>query len=130
MEWHAPRLVHGDFDDDHIFAHHGTYTGIIDFGEIQGSSPLYDLGHFKLHDGQYHHDRLGFRSLAAGYNEVRELSYEDQVEIDLWALWIGTRRLARRYKYNRRDSQGNWGRYHDHLRKTVQIEIQLLVHKI
>ncbi|WP_213584124.1 phosphotransferase family protein [Paenibacillus sp. J2TS4] len=120
-------LVHGDFDDDHIFCHNGTFTGIIDFGEIQGSSPLYDLGHFKLHDGQYNQ---GFRSLAMGYNEVIELSYDDHTEIDLWALWIGVRRLARKYKYNRRNSKGNWGRYHDHLLKTVKIETELLGNKL
>jgi hypothetical protein len=44
-------LAHGDFDLTHIFQRNGHYTGIIDFGEIMGSSPFYDLGHFKLHDG-------------------------------------------------------------------------------
>ncbi|CAG7645700.1 hypothetical protein PAESOLCIP111_05001 [Paenibacillus solanacearum] len=126
MEWHGSRLVHGDFDDDHIFAHQGIFTGIIDFGEIQGSSPLYDLGHYKLHDGQHHSGRKGFRSLAAGYSEVSALSAEDQTEISLWAIWIGVRRLARRYKYNRPNSAGHWGRVHDYLRQKVQLEIRLL----
>ncbi|WP_282942782.1 aminoglycoside phosphotransferase family protein [Paenibacillus sp. RC67] len=127
MGRHEACLVHGDFDDDHIFSHNGIFSGIIDFGEIQGSSPLYDLGHFKLHDGQS--ALQGFHSLAMGYNEVRKLSYDDYTEIDLWALWIGIRRLARKYKYNRRNSKGIWGRYHDHLVKTVKIEMELLANR-
>ncbi|MCS7461531.1 aminoglycoside phosphotransferase family protein [Paenibacillus doosanensis] len=130
MGRHGSCLAHGDFDDDHIFHYNGTFTGIIDFGEIQGSSPLYDLGHFKLHDGQYNQITQGFPSLAMGYNEVVELSDDDYTEIDLWALWIGVGRLARKYKYNRRNSKGNWGRYHDHLLKTVKIEMELLANKI
>lgn len=85
------RLVHGDFDDSHIFQSGGAYTGIIDFGEMQGSSPLYDLGHFKLHDGQRF---AGFGALMAGYGEVMPLTTEDRLEISLWTLWIGIRRMA------------------------------------
>lgn len=91
MGRHEPRLVHGDFDDSHIFQDNGTYTGIIDFGEIQGSSPLYDLGHFKLHDGQRY---KGFPALSEGYRSVVPLTAWDQLEIDLWAVWIGVRRLG------------------------------------
>lgn len=91
MSRYEPRLVHGDFDDSHIFQDNGTYTGIIDFGEIQGSSPLYDLGHFKLHDGQRY---KGFPALVEGYQSVVPLTAWDQLEIDLWAVWIGVRRLG------------------------------------
>src|SRR5206468_478690 len=45
-----PRLAHGDFDASHIFQRDGVYTGLIDFGEIRGAHPLYDLGHFFLHE--------------------------------------------------------------------------------
>lgn len=116
---HEPCLVHGDFDDDHIFFHNQRFTGIIDFGEIQGSSPFYDLGHYKLHDGQHNLMTGGFHSLAMGYNEITELSYDDYTEIDLWALWIGVRRLVRIYKYSRPKN-----RYHDHLLKFVKMEIE------
>ncbi|MEF3301674.1 phosphotransferase family protein [Paenibacillus sp. GYB003] len=116
MARHRARLVHGDFDDSHIFQHDGSYTGMIDFGEMQGSSPLYDLGHFKLHDGQRF---IGFPSLARGYNEVRDLSDEDRIEIDLWALWIGIRRLGMISKRMR-------GPYHEHLVRTVKTELDVL----
>src|SRR5262249_44147250 len=43
-------LAHGDFDATHIYQEHGCYTGIIDFGEIRGSNPFYDLGHFQMYD--------------------------------------------------------------------------------
>jgi aminoglycoside/choline kinase family phosphotransferase len=117
---HESNLIHGDFDDSQIFHQAGKYTGIIDFGEIQGNSPLYDLGHFKLHDGQRY---LGFNSLAKGYNEARHLSYNDQLEIDLWALWIGVRRLGIICKRT-------WGSYHEHLIKAVKIEMDILNKKI
>jgi hypothetical protein len=41
-------LAHGDFDATHIFQHNGHYSGLIDFGEIRGTEPLFDLGHFYL----------------------------------------------------------------------------------
>ena len=45
-------LVHGDFDVTHIFEQDGRYTGLIDFGEIRGADRWYDLGHFRMHDGE------------------------------------------------------------------------------
>ena len=120
MTRHESFLIHGDFDDSHIFSHNGRFTGIIDFGEIQGNSPLYDLGYFKLHDGQRH---LGFNSLVKGYNEVRELSSNDQLEIDLWVLWIGIRRLVILCKRT-------WGSYHDHFVKMLKMEMDILNKKM
>lgn len=120
MGRHEARLVHGDFDDSHIFQQHGAFTGIIDFGEIQGSSPLYDLGHFKIHDGQRY---LGYPALAEGYREVAALSAEDQLEIDLWALWVGVRRLGiigRRHP----------GAYLNHLRQAVRKELECIGSKL
>jgi tRNA A-37 threonylcarbamoyl transferase component Bud32 len=118
MSRHESSLVHGDFDDTHIFHKGGRYTGIIDFGEIQGNSPLYDLGHYKLHEGQSNSFH-GFNFLVKGYKEFADLSFDDQLEIDLWALWIGVRRLGR--IYNR-----TWGKYHEHLIKTVKDQIETL----
>ncbi|WP_193726624.1 phosphotransferase family protein [Paenibacillus guangzhouensis] len=115
MTRHAPKLAHGDFDDSHIFQQDGQYSGIIDFGEIQGSSPFYDLGHFKLHDGQRYQ---GFEALTAGYHDVRMLTRDDHAEIDLWALWIGVRRLGMIHGRP-------LGGYHEHLSRTVK---QLLTH--
>lgn len=113
MARQGARLVHGDFDDSHIFQHGGAYTGIIDFGEMQGSSPLYDLGHFKLHDGQRFE---GFRALKAGYEEVTLLTTEGRLEISLWTLWIGIRRMA----IAGRRSHGG---YLQHLTKAVRHEL-------
>ncbi|HEV2066278.1 MAG TPA: aminoglycoside phosphotransferase family protein, partial [Thermomicrobiales bacterium] len=47
----SSRLAHGDFDATHIYAdpETHTYAGIIDFGEIRGADPLYDLGHVWMH---------------------------------------------------------------------------------
>ncbi|WP_325166664.1 phosphotransferase [Viridibacillus soli] len=111
-------LVHGDFDPTHIFQENGYFTGIIDFGEIMGSSPLYDLGHFKLHDGESG-NKKGFEALLRGYSEVKHLTFHEILEIDIWALFIGLRRLG--MIYGRR-----WNFYHDHLIQTVKSQLTVL----
>lgn len=42
----AAALAHGDFDLTHIFHAGGRYSGLIDFGEIRGAEPWYDLAVF------------------------------------------------------------------------------------
>lgn len=81
------RLVHGDFDDTHIYHRDGSYTGMIDFGEIRGSHALYDLGHYKLHDGNN-----GFAHLSKGYNEIHKLTPDDYILINYLALFVGISR--------------------------------------
>lgn len=87
-------LAHGDFDATHIYQRDGRYSGIIDFGEIRGGDPYYDLGHFLLHDGE----RLPVRvlpHLLAGYREAAPLPPDHQQRIRLSGLTIGVRALAR-----------------------------------
>lgn len=106
------RLVHGDFDLTHIFQRDGSYTGIIDFGEIRGADPLYDLGHFALHDGEF----LSYRALPAllaGYDDVTPLPADALPRIRLWSLLIGVRALAR--QLDRPASA-----YRDHLLRTIR----------
>jgi aminoglycoside phosphotransferase (APT) family kinase protein len=122
MARHEAHLAHGDFDDSHIFCFHGVFTGIIDFGEIQGSSPLYDLGHYKLHDGQRF---LGFDTLSKGYSDIRKLTRDDQLEIDLWAIWIGMRRIGNVCRQKR-----IWNKWHDHVVKTIRMEVEILSKKL
>lgn len=88
------RLAHGDFDVTHIFQRDGRYSGIIDFGEIRGGDPFYDLGHFRLHDGE----RLpvGMLSyLLEGYGQVTPLPPDHERRIRFSSLLIGVRWLAR-----------------------------------
>ena len=87
-------LAHGDFDTTPIFQADGRYTGLIDFGEIRGTEPLFDLGHFFLHDQQSTPISL-VDDLLAGYGEVAALpaGYEELVRRS--ALLLGLRQLAR-----------------------------------
>lgn len=88
------RLVHGDCDMTHIYAEHGHYTGIIDFGEIRGADPLYDLGHFRLHDGE----RTTYQAppfLLAGYRGMAVLPSDHEQRIAFLSLLIGVRFLGR-----------------------------------
>jgi Ser/Thr protein kinase RdoA (MazF antagonist) len=87
-------LVHGDFDTTHIFHNRGVYSGIIDFGEIRGADPFYDLGHFALHDGERIPARV-LPFLLAGYSEVTPLPSDTMQRVRLWSLLIGIRALAR-----------------------------------
>jgi aminoglycoside phosphotransferase (APT) family kinase protein len=87
-------LAHGDFDVTHIYHLDGDYSGIIDFGEIRGADPLYDLGHFALHDGEIIPDSL-LPHLLAGYHQVTRLVPDHEYRIRLGSLLIGVRALAR-----------------------------------
>jgi aminoglycoside phosphotransferase (APT) family kinase protein len=87
-------LVHGDLDASHVFHHQGKYSGIIDFGEIRGADPFYDLGHFALHDGEQIPYQV-LPSLLTGYGEVTPLPPDAEQRIRLWSLLIGVRALAR-----------------------------------
>ena len=87
-------LAHGDLDATHIYHRDGEYSGIIDFGEIRGADPFYDLGHFALHDGESISSTLLPR-LLAGYGEVTSLDPGDEARIWFWSLLIGARALAR-----------------------------------
>ncbi len=87
-------LAHGDFDLTHIYQDNRRYTGIIDFGEIRGAVPLYDLGHFSLHDGE-HAAPLLRSHLLEGYREVTPLPPDYGWKIAFISMLIGIRALAR-----------------------------------
>jgi Ser/Thr protein kinase RdoA (MazF antagonist) len=80
-------LNHGDFDLTQIFHDGGHYTGLIDFGEIRGAEPFFDLGHFALH-----HD-AELAALLAGYQRVRPLPADHHRSIRRSAILLGVRQL-------------------------------------
>jgi Ser/Thr protein kinase RdoA (MazF antagonist) len=96
-EWGRPlaeaRLAHGDFDLTPIFQLEGSYRGIIDFGEIRGAEPSFDLGHFLLHDGESLPVPL-FDHLAAGYEEIQS-PLPPLTEVQRSAILLGLRQLCR-----------------------------------
>jgi len=94
-------LAHGDFDMTPIFQEDGRYTGIIDFGEIRGADPWYDLGHFRAHDGETLPVPL-LDHLVAGYRDVTPLPDDHHQRICFAGLLIAVRALAHRlHKYPR-----------------------------
>jgi aminoglycoside phosphotransferase (APT) family kinase protein len=86
------RLAHGDFDTTAIFCAEARYTGVIDFGEIRGTEPAFDLGHFRLHDREQVPDRL-LPALLHGYGRVAEPP--DERSIRRSAVLLGLRQLCR-----------------------------------
>lgn len=87
-------LAHGDFDATHIFHHQGRYSGIIDFGEIRGADPYYDLGHFMIHDSETLPVPV-LPWLLAGYQERAPLLEDYKKRICFTGLLIAIRTLAR-----------------------------------
>jgi aminoglycoside phosphotransferase (APT) family kinase protein len=81
-------LAHGDFDTSHIFALHGTYAGIIDFGEIRGAEPTFDLGHLALHAPD------ALPPVLEGYASVTALPAGIDRQIAASAIRIGWFRLT------------------------------------
>ena len=90
----AATLAHGDFDTTPIFQVDGRYTGLIDFGEIRGAEPSFDLGHFALHD-RHHLPVPLLADLLDGYGEVTPLPLDHQELIRRSAVLLGLRQLAR-----------------------------------
>jgi Phosphotransferase enzyme family len=88
---HEPAvLAHGDFDATHIYYDGDAYSGIIDFGEIRGTHPLYDLGHFTIENS----DLLPY--LLEGYATVAQLGDDTMDHIKLTGVLIAARRAGRR----------------------------------
>jgi Ser/Thr protein kinase RdoA (MazF antagonist) len=85
------RLAHGDFDSTHIYVDGDRYAGIIDFGEMRGAPPLFDVGHFAAHAAQLEVPALS--SLLEGYAEYADLPAEHETVIPLIALLIALRQL-------------------------------------
>lgn len=88
-------LAHGDFDSTHIYLDPGSgkFTGIIDFGEIRGADPLYDLGHLLLHDGESGRPAI-FAHVLSGFTRAMPQPDDTMDRIHLQALAIGARALA------------------------------------
>ena len=93
LEVDEARLAHGDFDLTHIYQQGERYSGLIDFGEIRGADPLYDLAHFKLHDGEML-PRALLPDLLAGYETITPLSSGWEQRLRLLSLLIGVRAFA------------------------------------
>jgi aminoglycoside phosphotransferase len=87
-------LAHGDFDATAIFCADGHYTGLIDFGEIRGAEPLFDLGHFHLQDQEAHGAAL-LPALLRGYQRIGTLPADREQSLERSAILLGLRQLSR-----------------------------------
>lgn len=90
-------LAHGDFDTTHIFQDDGQYTGIIDFGEVRGAGPVYDLAHFRIRD-----DALPaypfFSALERGYQEITPPPPDYEQRLRFTSVLINIRALSRAFQ--------------------------------
>jgi aminoglycoside phosphotransferase (APT) family kinase protein len=79
-------LAHGDFDGAHIFGVGTRYTGLIDFGEIRGTEPMYDLGQFHLYDDG---DRAVLTHVLYGYRRIAPPEHPDSIRRSAILLGLG-----------------------------------------
>jgi aminoglycoside phosphotransferase (APT) family kinase protein len=100
---HAPPaghgfLAHGDFYVSQVFHRDGHYTGMIDFGSIQGSSRWHDLATFRLSDHEQDMpEDTAVPHLEAGYAEVADLPADFHARVRGTAVTIMAERLIRQY---------------------------------
>jgi fructosamine-3-kinase len=80
-------LAHGDFCLEHIYHLDGKYSGIIDFGDMRGTSKFHDLAHF------YTYNRKYFEPLIKGYNSIYELPHDYLEKIIVEAVVFGVGKL-------------------------------------
>jgi Ser/Thr protein kinase RdoA (MazF antagonist) len=80
-------LAHGDLDASHVYSDDSRYVGMIDFGEARGAPPLYDVGHWAVHQAQ-----LGIEtvpSLMAGYASVHRPPDDWELRVPVLGVLIG-----------------------------------------
>lgn len=104
----------------HIYQKQGRYSGIIDFGEIRGTHALYDLSHFRVHDGEMLPILL-FPYLLEGYYEMTALPHDYEQRIVLTSLLITIRTLARAMKRHPQSFQEH------HALKVLKRDVQALL---
>lgn len=80
-------LAHGDFCVKHIYHLNGEYSGIIDFGDIRGTSKYHDLAHF------YTFNRKYFEALVEGYNSIYKLPSDYMNKVTSEAVIFGVGKL-------------------------------------
>ncbi len=86
------RLVHGDLDLTHIYQENGRYTGIIDWGEVRGADPFYDLAHLRIENKE------AFPGLLAGYTSLLPLPADAEQRMQFACLYVAIARLGRRLR--------------------------------
>lgn len=100
---HAPPagrglLAHGDFYVSQVFHRDGRYTGMIDFGSIQGSNGWHDLATFRLSDPEQNMpEDAAVPHLEAGYAEVAGMPPDFHARVLGTAVTIMAERLVRQY---------------------------------
>jgi aminoglycoside phosphotransferase len=80
-------LSHGDFSLEHVFQNNGEYSGIIDFGDIRGTSKYHDMAHVYTFYNEY------FEDLIKGYEEVYKLPEDYMKYVFIEALVFGIFKL-------------------------------------
>jgi Ser/Thr protein kinase RdoA (MazF antagonist) len=80
-------LTHGDLDASHVYTNDSGYMGIIDFGEARGAPPLYDVGHWGVHQAQLGIDVVP--SLMEGYASEHRLPDDWEIRVRVLGVLIG-----------------------------------------
>ncbi|GAA2755267.1 phosphotransferase family protein [Actinopolymorpha rutila] len=101
-------VAHGDFDASHIFENDGSYTGLIDFGEIRGTDYTFDFATLCLNAEEVPPagKLLGF--VEEGYAEVRALPDDHTRRIYLAGVLSAAHRLSTWYERDGERAFDGW----------------------
>lgn len=88
LDYKTATLAHGDFDAEHVYENGGSYSGIIDFGDIRGTDPFYDLGTFKVFSPEM------LNHLLEGYTQVTPLPDDFELRLSMTSLFFAIQRLT------------------------------------
>lgn len=86
-------VAHGDLDTHHIFECAGSYSGLIDLGEIRGTEDTFDLATLHLGADDPATPRIE-PHLTAGYAELRPLADDHERRLYLSCVISATHRLC------------------------------------
>ncbi|MFD2082524.1 Predicted kinase, aminoglycoside phosphotransferase (APT) family [Actinopolymorpha cephalotaxi] len=101
-------VAHGDFDAGHIFEQDGTYTGLIDFGEIRGTDYAFDFATICLNVEEFPPAAQLLRLVEQGYAEVRALPDDHPRRLYLACVLSAAHRLSTWYKRDGERAFDGW----------------------
>ncbi|MET9018425.1 aminoglycoside phosphotransferase family protein [Actinopolymorpha sp. NPDC004070] len=101
-------VAHGDFDAGHIFEQDGTYTGLIDFGEIRGTDYTFDFATICLNVEETPPAAQLLRLVEEGYAEVRALPDDHARRLYLACVVSAAHRLSTWYKRDGERAFDGW----------------------
>ena len=89
--WVAPRLLHGDWLQEHILVQDDAVVGIIDFGGTRGGDPAYDIAYWQFF---WDTERFPATALLEGYRRAGDPGPRLDARVHLCRLGFSMRAMG------------------------------------